>query len=275
MLQAQALHYPQINKMPLADIQEKPDTRGITIQEVGIQDLKYPIHIQNEQGTTQASVGTFDLAVSLNPTQRGAHLSRFIEVLEAHPRYFSTQGDGFDTLLHLIQTKSHADDVFLKLAFPFFMEKRAPETQIKSLMDYAVTIKAEKHGAAAPQLETTIQVPVTSVCPCSRAISQYGAHNQRSLLTLRVSSQHFVPIEQWIRLLEQQGSAELFALLKRPDEKWVTEQAYRNAKFVEDIVRDVALALNQDDNVLKYHITAHNIESIHHHAAFAEIFSSE
>lgn len=257
----------------LADIQELPDTRGITIQRVGIQDLKYPILVSNQWGDKQSSIGLFSLSISLQAIQKGAHLSRFIEVLEKHPREFSTNGSGLDDLLHIIQSTLHADRAFLEISFPFFMEKSAPKTHVKSLMNYKVTLKAEKFGNASTQWEVIVAVPVTSVCPCSKAISLHGAHNQRSLLTLRIKTKQPVPLEQFVSLLEQQGSAELFALLKRPDEKWVTEHAYQNAKFVEDIVRDIALILNQDKNVIHYHITSKNLESIHNHSAYAEIWN--
>jgi GTP cyclohydrolase FolE2 len=262
--------YPQ----PLTDIQELPDTRGIAIQRVGIQDLQYPIIITNQQGLKQASVGLFNLSISLPAVQKGAHLSRFIEVIEKHQRAFSTEGDGLDDLLHLIQSTLHADKAFLEISFPFFIEKLAPITQLKSIMNYDVRFKVEKSGDSPMQQEVIVSVPVTSVCPCSKAISLYGAHNQRSLLTLSLKTKYPVSFEYWISLIEKQGSAELFALLKRPDEKWVTENAYQNAKFVEDIVRDIALKLNQDENVMHYHIASKNLESIHNHAAYAEIWHS-
>jgi GTP cyclohydrolase I len=258
--------------LPLADIQALPDARGIIIPRVGIQDLKYPIRISNERGIEQSSIGLFNLSTSLQAIQKGAHLSRFVEVLETHPRKFSTKGNGLDDLLHLMQSTLRADKVFLEVFFPFFMEKSAPQTGIKSLMDYKVTLRTEKSGQSPLQWEVIVAVPVTSVCPCSKAISLHGAHNQRSLLTLRVKTKCPVSIEKWIRLLEKQGSAELFALLKRPDEKWITEKAYQNAKFVEDIVRDIALSLNQDKNIIHYHIASKNLESIHNHSAYAEIW---
>ncbi len=260
--------YPQ----PLTDIQELPDTRGIAIQRVGIQDLQYPILINNQQGLNQASVGLFNLSISLPAVQKGAHLSRFVEIIEKHQRAFSTQGDGLNDLLSLIQSILEADKAFLTVAFPFFMDKLAPVTQLKSLMNYDIRFKVEKQGNSPIQQEVSVSVPVTSVCPCSKAISQYGAHNQRSLITLSLKTKYPVSFEYWINLIEKQGSAELFALLKRPDEKWVTENAYQNAKFVEDIVRDIALKLNQDENVIQYHLASKNLESIHNHTAYAEIW---
>lgn len=266
--------HPKVSPL-LSDIQDQPDTRGIAIQKVGIQSLEYPIRIFNHLGIEQSSIGLFTLSISLSPHKKGAHLSRFIGALEAHPRVFSSDGRGLSDLLILIQKTLEAENAFLNISFPFFMEKSAPKTHLNSLMRYNVTFTAEKLGTSDAQWETCVEVPVTSVCPCSKAISRYGAHNQRSILRLTVKTVEAISIERWITLLEQQGSAELFSLLKRPDEKWVTEKAYENAKFVEDIVRDVACILNHDNNIMHYHISSNNLESIHNHSAYAEIFNKK
>jgi len=256
---------------PLPDIQDLPDTRGIAIQQVGIRDLHYPIQIVDQHNHRQSSIGNFSLSIGLAATQKGAHLSRFVEILESYPRCFGTDGEGLAALLANVQTKLGAEHAFVELSFPFFLKKMAPHSGQTSLMDYQIAFSAEKKATQPVQFSCQVKVPVTSVCPCSRAISNHGAHNQRSLLMLCVKTNNPIPAEQWIRLLEQQGSAELYALLKRPDEKHVTEQAYENAKFVEDIVRDAALMLNQDTNVVEYSLLVENLESIHNHVAFAKI----
>lgn len=258
---------------PFIDIQSQTDARNVFIQKVGIRDLKYPIHVLTQSGQRQPTVATFEMSVGLQADVRGTHMSRFIEILHAQDWLISWEG--LAEMLGILQTRLQAEHAFLKIHFPFFIEKRAPVSGAQSLMDYQVTLCGERHGEQPPHLSLQVQVPVTSLCPCSKAISQYGAHNQRSLLTLTIQSKTPVTFEYCIHLLEQQGSCELFALLKRPDEKWTTEQAYKNPKFVEDIVRDIAVQLNQDPSVVHYHIQAENLESIHHHAAFAEVLGAK
>lgn len=263
-----------IDALPLADIQSTIDTRGIALPKVGLRRLKYPIFIRNQVGQVHEAEGEFSLSIGLAADKKGAHLSRFIQVLHpAENRLFSTRGEGLISLLSRLQTELESPIAQVSVFFPFFMEKAAPVSELNSWMHYRVGFSAEKYEEQVV-LRTHLTVPVTSVCPCSKAISDAGAHNQRALLNLAIQTGHPVPVEYWIAFLEQQGSAPVYPLLKRPDEKWVTEQAYHNAKFVEDIVRDVASCLQKDKNIRSYHISAQNIESIHGHDAFAEISSS-
>lgn len=257
----------------IEDIQNQPDSRNIPIQKVGIRDIKYPVQILTQSGNLQHTIATFELAVSLPAHVRGTHMSRFIDLL--HQQSWVLSLESLQEMLQILQSKLPSTNTSIKANFPFFMEKQAPVTGTKSLMDYHITLSGKQRGVSPTKLLTQFEVPVTSLCPCSKAISQYGAHNQRSLFKLSLQTRTPVVFEDIIHLLEQQSSCELFALLKRPDEKWITERAYENAKFVEDMVRDVAVQLNKDDNVLDYRIQAENLESIHHHSAFAEIISNK
>jgi len=253
----------------LPDIQNEPDQRQILIQQVGICDLTYPIDVLTENGMTRTT-GTFDLSIELAAHKKGCHLSRFVDVL--HERQWIFSLEAFPEFLHCLIQKLDAHTAYGSLTFPVFLEKTAPISGIKSYLNYEVAFHAQIQQGQY-RLFTLLRVPVTSLCPCSKAISQSGAHNQRCLLTLTLETTHLTvtPFETWIRLLEHQGSCELYALLKRADEKQVTEAAFNNPKFVEDIVRDVAQALNHHPAVSVYRIIAKSFESIHHHNAYAMI----
>jgi GTP cyclohydrolase I len=252
----------------IPDVQGSPDSRNITIDKVGVKDLRHPVRIQDRNGLDQHTVANFNMYVELPHNFKGTHMSRFVEILSRHEREISV--DSFRSILQ--ETRDHLDagTSHIEMAFPFFLEKAAPVTGVKSLMDYQVTFI----GEASDDLSTTevrVVVPVTSLCPCSKKISDYGAHNQRSHVTVSVRSKSLIWIEEIIDIVEQEASCELYGLLKRPDEKFVTEKAYENPKFVEDMVRDVASRLNGDERIERYVVEAENFESIHNHSAYAQI----
>ena len=252
----------------IADVQGSPDTRNITIDKVGVKDLRHPVRIRDRNGLEQHTVATFSMYVELPHNFKGTHMSRFVEILSRHEREISVRS--FRSILQ--ETRDHLDagTSHIEMSFPFFLEKSAPVTGVKSLMDYQVTFIGE--GAEdASSTEVRVVVPVTSLCPCSKKISDYGAHNQRSHVTVSIRAKAFIWIEEIIDIVEQEASCELYGLLKRPDEKYVTERAYDNPKFVEDMVRDVASRLNQDERIERYVIEAENFESIHNHSAYAQI----
>jgi len=255
--------------LSIPDVQSTLDTRHIAIQKVGVKGVRHPLRIQTKNGI-QSSVGTWNMYVSLPDQKKGTHMSRFIALLEEFTGSDSEplNTEVFNQLIRDMLKLLDAESGCIELSFPFFMTKAAPVSGVKSLMDYEVGFIGEmKEGV----IETTLKVlvPVTSLCPCSKEISAYGAHNQRSHITVKALLKNDLPVEELITRIEAQASCELFGLLKRPDEKYVTEHAYDNPKFVEDLVRDVACMLNRDERILSYALEAENFESIHNHSAYA------
>lgn len=251
----------------IPDVQSTPDTRHIAIQRVGVKGVRYPITIKTSSGV-QPSVGTWNMYVQLAEEQKGTHMSRFIALLEDNTQPFDVPV--FTELMHKMLALLDAEAGRIEVSFPYFINKTAPVSGVQSLMDYEVGLTGEiKNGA----LEITLKVlvPVTSLCPCSKKISAYGAHNQRSHITVHAVLNGDLVVEDLIAKIEEQASCELYGLLKRPDEKYVTERAYDNPKFVEDLVRDVAVMLNNEERVLAYTLEAENFESIHNHSAYALI----
>jgi GTP cyclohydrolase IB len=259
---------------PIPDVQSTADTRNLAINRVGIRGVRYPIHIVAPDSTVQPTVATFALSVALPPEKKGTHMSRFLELMEAHkePLGASTLPEMLDEML----MRLNADAGMIELHFTAFMRKAAPVSGITSMMDYDVTLTVEKDANSATRVTTQIVVPVTSLCPCSKEISAYGAHNQRSHLTIGIrtiigKAVKTIEAHEIIRIAETQASSELYGILKRPDEKFVTERAYDNPKFVEDLVRDVAHALDDHAGVSAFRVEAENFESIHNHSAYAVI----
>ena len=255
--------------LSIPDVQSTLDTRHIAIQKVGVKGVRHPLRIQTKNGI-QSSVGTWNMYVRLPDQKKGTHMSRFIALLEEFTGSDSEplNTEVFNQLIRDMLKLLDAESGCIELSFPFFMTKAAPVSGVKSLMDYEVGFIGEmKEGV----IETTLKVlvPVTSLCPCSKEVSAYGAHNQRSHITVKALLKNDLPVEELITRIEAQASCELFGLLKRPDEKYVTEHAYDNPKFVEDLVRDVACMLNRDERILSYAIEAENFESIHNHSAYA------
>ncbi len=252
----------------MADVQSSADTRQIPIDKVGIKDIRHPVVIKDRTGKDQHTVATFNMYVSLPQHFKGTHMSRFVRILNQHD--FEITVDSFKEMLGEMVETLEAETGHIEMSFPYFVNKRAPISGIESLIDYEVTFIGEITDGQ-PSMNVKVLVPATSLCPCSREISDYGAHNQRSHITVNARPKGFIWIEDLIDLVEQEASCELFGLLKRPDEKYVTERAYDNPKFVEDLVRDVARRLNEDERILSYTLEAENFESIHNHSAYAMI----
>ncbi len=252
----------------MADVQSSADSRHIAIDKVGIKDIRHPVRIRDRSGGEQHTVANFNMYVNLPHNFKGTHMSRFVEILNHHERELTV--DSFKEMLGEMIEILEAEAGHIEMNFPYFINKKAPVSGVESLMDYDVTFIGEIRDGK-PQLNIKVVVPVTSLCPCSKKISDYGAHNQRSHVTVNVRTCGFVWIEELIELVEQEASCELYGLLKRPDEKAVTERAYDNPKFVEDMVRDVAARLNADDRICAYVVESENFESIHNHSAYAMI----
>lgn len=247
----------------VADIQNTPDKRNLPVNRVGIKRLRHPLTFDG-----QATIGTWDMTVNLPKEVKGTHMSRFIEILNAAPIALT-----LDSLPQLVKTmvqKLNAESGDLSIHFPYFIQKAAPISKATGLMDYDLTLKAEvQKGKLSVSL--TCVIPVTSLCPCSKEISEYGAHNQRSHVTITVLPKPSLSVPTLIEQVEKMASCELYSILKRQDEKAITEKAYDNPKFVEDMVRDVAALLESLPHIAGYHISSENFESIHNHSAYAEI----
>ncbi len=255
----------------IADVQGYDDTRRIDIDKVGIKDIKHPVRVKDRSGGEQHTIATFSMLVYLPHNFKGTHMSRFVEILNRREKEITVET--FQLMLPEMVKRLNSECGVLEMRFPYFVKKQAPVSKVESLMDYDVTFIGE-HRNGATEMTLKVVVPVTSLCPCSKEISDYGAHNQRSHITvtaLLAAAPSFVWIEDLVDLVESIASCELWALLKRPDEKWVTERAYENPKFVEDMVRDAAHLLNQDDRIVQYTIESENFESIHNHSAYALI----
>lgn len=253
----------------MPDVQSAMDTRHIPIQRVGVRGVRHPMLVLGGDGSAQGTVANWTLTVALPPEEKGTHMSRFVALLEKYrstpmtPELFRAMAA--DMLLLL-----HAERGDITASFPYFINKSAPISGVQSLLDYEVQWIARAQ-ADRVEFELVVQVPVTSLCPCSKAISEYGAHNQRSHVTVSAILNEDISMDGVIRLIEDEGSCELWGLLKRPDEKFVTERAYDNPKFVEDLVRDVAARLNAHPGIARYRVEAENFESIHNHSAYAVV----
>jgi GTP cyclohydrolase IB len=249
------------------DVQARADTRALPINRVGIKNISHPVRVRDRSAGEQHTVATFNMYVSLPHNFKGTHMSRFVEALHAE-REISVES--FRAMLAGMTARLEADTGHIEMSFPFFVMKRAPVSGVESLMDYRATLIGE-HRHGHEQLWVRVAVPVTSLCPCSKRISDHGAHNQRSHITITARLRSHMWIEELIEIAESEASCELFGILKRPDEKYVTERAYDNPKFVEDMVRDVAGRLNLEERVAAYVVEAENFESIHNHSAYALI----
>ena len=254
-----------IEEKALVDVQSSRDKRNIPIDRVGVRGVKYPITVLDRANKTQHTVGDFTLTVDLPHHFKGTHMSRFIEVLSEHTEAVSVHA--IPKILQGLKDRLHAEVAHLEVKFPFFMKKHAPVTRKASLMEYCCGFSATSN--AEQDFLMLVQVPVTTLCPCSKEISDRGAHNQRGVVTAHIRFRDHLWLEEIIEMIESRASCDLYPLLKRPDEKWVTERAFDNPRFVEDMVREVALAFDQDERILSYEIEAENFESIHAHNAYA------
>ena len=263
----ESMNTRDLNLTTIPDVQSTADTRRIAIQRVGVKGVRYPVLVKTATGA-QPTVGTWNMYVHLPEDQKGTHMSRFIALLEDSRTPVDV--GMFGKLMRRMVELLEADSGRVELSFPYFINKTAPVSGVESLMDYEVGFAGEIRKG---KLEVTLKVlvPVTSLCPCSKKISAYGAHNQRSHITVHALLADEMPVDDLIAKIEAQASCELYGLLKRPDEKYVTERAYDNPKFVEDLVRDVAGMLNADARIAAYTLEAENFESIHNHSAYAVI----
>ncbi len=255
------------NAVPTAmvDIQATPDERNIPIDKVGVRGVKYPIVVLDRIKDRQHSIGNFTLTVDLPHEFKGTHMSRFLEVLSEHQGEISV--GSLPKMLAELRSRLNAERAHVSVRFPFFMVKSAPVTGKEGMMEYICGFDATSNGAF--DVELFVEVPVTTLCPCSKEISAYGAHNQRGIVTVRCRTSEHVWIEEIIEMIEGSASCGLYPVLKRPDEKWVTEHAYDNPRFVEDMVREIAVAFDRDGRFKKYEIEVENHESIHAHNAYA------
>ena len=258
----------QETKTPMEDVQSSQDTRQIPINKVGIKDIRHPVRVADRTGKEQNTIANFNMYVNLPHNFKGTHMSRFVEILNNHEREITVKS--FKEMMVEMTERLEADSGHVEMSFPYFVNKTAPVSNVQSLMDYDVTFIGDFIDGDN-NFTLKVLVPVTSLCPCSKKISDYGAHNQRSHVTVTATVKDFMWIEEIIDLVEQEASCELYGLLKRPDEKAITERAYDNPKFVEDMVRDVAARLNADDRISAYIVESENFESIHNHSAYALI----
>jgi GTP cyclohydrolase I len=251
---------------PLTDKQNEPDIRGLRIDKVGVRGLRIPLQVRDKSHQLQNTVARVGMFVDLPKEFKGTHMSRFVEVLNSHGSVVHVEN--IPDMLRAMQAKLQAQTAHLEMEFPYFLVKKAPVSGKEGVLDYNVRFDAAMNGNDLDFL-LTVRVTVTTLCPCSKAISKYGAHNQRGEVTVQVRSDRIVWIEEISSLVESSGSSEMYSLLKREDEKAVTERAYENPVFVEDLVRNVALRLNAHPDVAWYKVEAENYESIHNHNAYA------
>jgi len=258
----------------IADVQGYEDGRHVAIDKVGVKNIIYPMILKTRDGKTQDTIAKINMYVSLPHHQKGTHMSRFLEVLNDH-RSEPLTPDRIPEVTAAIRERLNAETAHFEASFTYFMCKPAPVTGMRGLMDYEVTFACEVNGSPeTSSFVIGVAVPATSLCPCSKEISEYGAHNQRCRISAKVKFDGTLWIEDLVEVLEGAASSPVYAVLKRPDEKFVTEAAYDNPKFVEDIIRDLALALDKDERIKWYEIDSENFESIHSHNAYAQITRS-
>lgn len=249
----------------MRDVQSEPSLRKINIDKVGVKNIRYPIMVLDKKKETQETIANISMMVNLPHKFRGTHMSRFVEILNEYHGKINIAN--MKDILQRIKTRLNAESAHLEITFPYFVEKRAPVTKSAGLVEYQCKFITSLDGAFDFLL--AIDVPVTTVCPCSKEISKYGAHNQRGRVTLSVRFKEFVWIEDLIEIVEKSASSGVYSLLKREDEKYVTEKGYENPMFVEDVVREIAKNLESNSNIYWFTVEAENFESIHNHSAYA------
>lgn len=257
----------------MKDIQSLNDDRNVAIDRVGIKGIHYPIRVLDKVNRFQHTIARINMFVDLPKDAKGTHMSRFIEMIHLFHNEISLKT--YKVILEEMKTQLNAESAHIEIRFPYFIEKRAPVTQSPGLMNYQCGFIATTNNGGEADILLELKVPVTSVCPCSKEISSEGAHNQRGEVHLVIKFKEFIWIEDVIAMVEEAASCEVYSVLKRSDEKEVTEKAYQNPKFVEDIVRDIAVKLDSDKNITWYSLSAENFESIHNHSAFAYICSDK
>ncbi|HRT61364.1 MAG TPA: GTP cyclohydrolase FolE2 [Syntrophales bacterium] len=252
----------------MIDVQNRTDDRNLDIKKVGVKGIHYPVVVLDRAKGVQHVNATVNMYVNLPHHFKGTHMSRFIEILNEYRGRINIKT--FRVILGRMREKLHAKSAHMEIEFPYFIEKSAPVTGAKSIMDYVCSFIGEDDGEKT-DFKVGVMVPVTTVCPCSKEMSLRGAHTQRSIVRVNVRFRRFFWIEDLIRLVEDSASGEVYSLLKRPDEKYVTERSYENPMFVEDVVRSVAEKLSADENFIWYSVESENIESIHNHSAYAYV----
>jgi len=255
-----------VSLMP--DMQQSRDHRKIPISKVGVKNISYPIVVQDKNHSFQHTIARVDMYVDLPHQFKGTHMSRFVEILNRYREQVALER--LEDILQEMQKKLGAETAHLRVEFPYFIDKSAPVSKARSLMEYKCAFDASKNGNQLDFI-LEVQVPVTSLCPCSKELSRFGAHNQRSIMIVKVRYSDFIWIEDLVEIIEQCGSSPLYALLKRADEKYVTEMAYENPRFVEDMVREAWLRLSALTNITWFSVEAENFESIHNHSAYAAV----
>ena len=251
----------------MKDIQNNIDHRNIDIDQVGVKKIRYPITVLDKDMGEQQTVAEINMYVNLPRYYKGTHMSRFVEIINEHSRRISLQN--FSEILEHMKERLNAESAHMEITFPYFINKEAPVTGAEGLMEYRCTFKGSLNKGS--DLVIIINVPISTLCPCSKEISEFGAHNQRGKVRLQVRFNKFVWIEDLIKLVEHSASSDVYSVLKREDEKYVTERAYQNPMFVEDIVRDIAVKLIKDPNITWFAVECENYESIHNHNAYAYV----
>lgn len=251
----------------MPDMQKSPDHRKIPIAKVGVKDITYPVVVMDKNRAIQHTIARVNMYVDLPHHFKGTHMSRFVEILNRHREQIAL--DKLETILEEMKSRLDSSSAHLEIQFPYFIDKQAPVSGARSLMEYS----CEFNASMTDKLDFVlgVKVPLTSLCPCSKELSRYGAHNQRSVMTVRVRYRDFIWIEDLVELIEKCGSSQLYSLLKRSDEKYVTEQAYENPRFVEDMVREAYSRLAEIENITWFSIETENFESIHNHSAYAAV----
>jgi len=252
-------------EVTMNDIQNRRDHRRIEINKVGVKNIRYPVTVLDKAKGVQHTVASVNMYVDLPHRFKGTHMSRFVEILNKHKGDIAIKN--LSKILMEMKSKLKAKTAHLEVEFPYFIEKEAPVTKAKSLMEYICRFCGSSNESE--DFYVGITIPITTVCPCSKEISQFGAHNQRSVVTVKLRFKKFIWIEDIIQLVEDCASCDLYSILKRPDEKYVTEKAYENPMFVEDVVREVAKKLKKDANITWFTVESENFESIHNHSAYA------
>ncbi len=254
----------------IPDVQAYTDSRNVPIDRVGIRGIRHPVSVVDRSGALQHTVAEFSMTVFLPEDRKGTHMSRFTQLLNDHD-HNAHSVENFVELFRAMNQRLDSNGGTIEMHFPYFINKTAPVSGVQGMLDYQVTLRADINEGAEPDIHVRVVVPVTTLCPCSKEISDYGAHNQRSHVTIDARITETVWIEELIEIAEQQASCELYSQLKRADEKHVTERAYDNPRFVEDLIRDIAKVLNRDARIRSYDLEVENFESIHNHSAWARI----
>ncbi len=251
----------------MIDVQSRTDYRQISVDKVGVKDIRYPITVMDRANGIQHTVASVNMYVNLPREFKGTHMSRFIEILNAFHGNLDMRE--FPAILKSMQAHLNAESAHLEISFSYFVNKHSPVTASAGLMEYGCRVSGSLDSEDGLDMVLEVNVPISTVCPCSKEISTHGAHNQRGMVRLAVRFKRFIWIEDLVKLVECSASSEVYSVLKRPDEKYVTEKSYENPKFVEDVVRDIAGALNEDSNVRWFMVDVENFESIHNHSAYA------